>query len=82
MSMSHNLQAANHVLSKRVVVKTKSSYRGKLKNILKYLQSNLNYRRWIRNGEIKVPLSEEVIKSLFGYLSTNTDLPKKKKKKK
>jgi hypothetical protein len=32
------------------------------------------------SGNILVPLPEEVIKQLFGWLSTNTDLPKKGKK--
>ena len=81
--MSHNTEAANRVVGKRVIENTKAGYRGKIRNIYKFLESN--HRRWIRNinstSEIKLPLNLEILKVLFGWLSTNTDLPKKKKKK-
>ena len=75
-----DLLAANHIVELRVVEKTKGNYRGKIRQIIKYLCLTAQSRsRWIRRNEIRIPLSDAVIKQLFGYLSINTDLPKKKR---
>ena len=75
-----DLLAANHIVELRVVEKTKGNYRGKIRQIIKYLNlTTQSKNRWIRGNEIRIPLSDAIIKQLFGYLSMNTDLPKKKR---
>jgi hypothetical protein len=75
-----DLLAANHVIANRVVAKTKCNYRGKLNTIKLYLLTCQNVELLISlDNKIIVPLSSDVVKGLFGWLSTNTDLPKKKR---
>ena len=53
----------------------------KLNTIMKiYLNNEQYFECFDNSGNILVPLPEELIKQLFGWLSTNTDLPKKGKK--
>lgn len=72
---------AEHVRSKRIRDRTKQNYRGKLNTIKVFLLSQPGYSVHVHGDKILVPLPEEVVRNLFGWLSVNTDLPKKKKKK-
>lgn len=72
---------AEHVRSKRVRDKTKMNYRGKLNTIKLFLLSQEEYSVHLDGDKIVVPLPEAVVRNLFGWLSVNTDLPKKRKKK-
>jgi hypothetical protein len=80
---STHLNAANHVIGLRTSKKTKDNYKSKLNTIKIYLKSldtqEVDPTQFCldENGDIKVPLPNEVIQKLFGWLSTNTDLPKK-----
>ena len=59
---------------------TKGNYKGKLNTIKLYLLNLPNARRVIdRENNIIVPLAVPIVKALFGWLSTNTDLPKQKR---
>jgi hypothetical protein len=75
-----DLQAASRVVSNRVGSKSKVNYRGKINTIKIYLISRDDRNDLLEgNNDIVVPLAHEVVKSLFGWLSKNTDLPKKKR---
>ena len=71
-----NIDAANHIIGNRVVNGTKTNYRVKLNTIKLYLLSRPDSNELIDNNNIMSPLSTEVVQSLFGFLSINTDLPK------
>lgn len=71
--------AAEHIVSQRIAVKTKANYRGKINNIVLYLLSTPPLGQHVdANNQLVVPLPSTVIKKIFGWLSTNTDLPKKR----
>ena len=75
-----DLQAASRVVGNRVGPKSKVNYRGKMNTIKIYLISRDDRNTLLEgNNDIIVPLAHEVVKSLFGWLSKNTDLPKKKR---
>lgn len=80
--MSKDVHTANAIINLRVCKDTKRGYGGIIRNVILYLLSNryTNYVNGQRN-EISQPLSYEAIKWLFGWLSTNTDLPRNAKKK-
>ena len=75
-----DLQAANRVVGNRVGPKSKVNYRGKL-NTIKILLITREDRNALLDGnnDIITPMVDEVVKSLFGWLSKNTDLPRKKR---
>ena len=74
--MEINAQAASDVVNHRVVAGTTSNYRGKLNTIKVYLAGKENHEDFIdADNKIIVPLDFEVIKELFGWLSRNTDIP-------
>ena len=71
--------AAEHVVSQRIATTTKANYRGKINNIVLFLLSTPNLANHVNaNNELVIPLPDAVIKKIFGWLSTNTDLPKKR----
>ena len=77
--MEEDDAAAEHVVSQRVVCKTRANYRGKINNIVLFLLSTPNLDVHVNNeNNLIVPLPNAVIVKIFGWLSTNTDLPKKK----
>ena len=77
-----NEAIAERMRSKRVKDKTKGNYSGKLNTIKVFLLTN-NFAVHIgERNEIIVPLPDAVLKQLFGWLSVNTDLPKKSRRKK
>jgi hypothetical protein len=72
--------AAQSCIDARHVKGTKSSYNSKIKCLVRYLEET--YPESLTNDEtnkIRLPLPFETIKCFFGWLSTNTDLPKKKR---
>jgi hypothetical protein len=80
MSYTVNGAAANAVINLKVNITTKNGYAGKLNTIKVFLLCS-NYSNHIdANGKITVPLPSSVIKELFGWLSSNTDLPKRVRK--
>lgn len=80
--MSIHANTANAVINLRVTKDTKRGYGGKIKNIILFLLTN-NFANYVNenSSEICRPLSYEAVMELFGWLSTNTDLPKGAKKK-
>lgn len=79
ISMEEEDAAAEHVVSQRVVCNTRANYRGKINNIVLFLLSTPNLVVHVdAQNNLIVPLPDAVIVKIFGWLSTNTDLPKKK----
>jgi hypothetical protein len=72
--------AANMVIDKKISETTKKNYRGKLNVIKIFFLSDPKYSSCLVNEDIVVPIEESFLKELFGWLSTNTDIPKKKSK--
>ena len=81
--MSNHANIANAVINLRVTKDTKRGYGGKLKNIILLFLLSHNFTDYVNDNssEICRPLSYEAVLGLFGWLSTNTDLPKGAKKK-
>ena len=81
--MSKDVNTANAIINLRVCKDTKRGYGGKIKNIVLYLLTNNRYRHYVnvQRNEISQPLSYDAIMGLFGWLSTNADLPRNAKKK-
>jgi hypothetical protein len=75
------VSAAQHMKSKRVVDNTRRCYEGKLNVIKIHLLSDPSTLDQVDiNNNIIVPLSKELANAIFGWLSTNTDIPKKGRK--
>ena len=69
-------EIAEYMRSTRIGARTQANYRGKL-NTIKLFLIDKNYENLIdHDGSIQVPLSDQVVQQLFGWLSVNTDLPK------
>ena len=76
-NVNNSVAAAEHTIGKRVVPKTIKNYMGKL-NILKiYLATKSDDSLFDLDGNIALPLPTLLIHDIFGWLSTNTDLPKR-----
>jgi len=75
-----NRASAERMVGLRVCGNAKKNYGAKLNTMKIYLNNEQYFECFDNSGNILVPLPEEVIKQLFGWLSTNTDLPKKGKK--
>ena len=70
---------AERIVSNRVKSNSKGNYLGKINTIKLYLLSREDHVTLIdQNNEIIVPLSSGVVEDLFSWLSTNTNLPKKR----
>ena len=70
--------AADHFIQNRVVEGTRVGYRGKLRTMSIYLMDHclFQYVNDLRDIiPIKVPLPFQVVKDMFGWLGTNTDIP-------
>jgi hypothetical protein len=72
--------AANMVIDKKISETTKKNYRGKLNVIKIFFLSDPKYSSCLVNEDIVVPIEESFLKELFGWLSTNTDIPKKNRR--
>jgi hypothetical protein len=77
-----NLASAERMVGLRVCGNTKKNYGAKLNTMKIFLHKEKLYHCMDSSGEISVPLPDQIIKQLFGWLSTNTDLPKKNNKRK
>lgn len=81
--MNNHNDAAEHIVGKRVVERTKKNYKCKLNTIKVYLANLLDETGEPLeglidgDGELILPLEASIVESIFGWLSTNTDLPKK-----
>lgn len=70
--------AADNVIGKRVGKKSKANYNGKINTIKEFLATE--YPNTLDDANnIILPLERHIIEKLFGWLSTNTDLPKRKR---
>ena len=69
------MDAASYIIERRIVEGTRSNYRGKLNTIIGFIRQAHPYLRR-DDGSLVIPLPRQVIEELFGWLSTNTDLPK------
>ena len=79
-NVNNSVAAAEHTIGKRVVPKTIKNYMGKL-NILKiYLATKSDDSLFDLDGNIALPLPTLLIHDIFGWLSTNTDLPKRNRR--
>ena len=77
---NNNIAAAEHVIGPRIVEKTKKNYRGKLNTIKVFLSASYLLNLYVVNNNIVLPLEDAIVKELFGWLSRNTDLPKKNRR--
>ena len=81
--MNNHNDAAEHIIGRRVVERTKKNYRCKINTIKIFLANLLDeYGEPVEgliddDGDLILPLDASIIESMFGWLSTNTDLPKK-----
>ena len=70
------MSAADYVMNKRLDEKTRKSYRGKIATMRIFLMEHrlFNYLDE-ENRSVVVPLPLQVVQDLFGWISTNTDIP-------
>ena len=73
--------AAAQIVDRRIVEGTKSNYRGKLNTIKLFLLQHPQGELYLNEDEDVIPpLGDQVLKEFFGWLSKNTDLPKKNRR--
>jgi hypothetical protein len=82
MDAKINLEAAKRIIASRVVKNSSNNYRSKLNTVKLFLisfeqETGVSYLS--EDNEIILPLPFEVVKELFGWLSTNTNLPKRRR---
>ena len=69
------MDAATYIVDRRIVSGTRSNYRGKLNTIAEFIEQT--HPELMRDVALfEIPLPREILEELFGWLSTNTDLPK------
>jgi len=70
------MSAADYVMNKRLDEKTRKSYRGKIATMRIFLMEHrlFNYLDE-ENRSVVVPLPLQVVQDMFGWISTNTDIP-------
>jgi hypothetical protein len=85
----HSLRVADSVVGNKVIANTKDGYRSKWNTFKQFLLSN---NPLLLNDENEVTIFDrfdnnlltandgEVLKAFFGWLSVNTDLPKKQRR--
>lgn len=78
MQQGINQIRAEHVSGMRITDGTKGTYGGKLNVVRMFLLTHRHETCVDNNGNIMVPLALNVLEDLFGWLSTNTDLPKRR----
>lgn len=71
------MDAASFIVDRRIVEGTRSNYRGKLNTIIAFI-GQAHPQLLDDDGSFDIPLPRQVIEELFGWLSTNTDLPKQR----
>lgn len=69
---------ADDIYEMRIEKNTKDSYNGKIKRMKMFFVSK-NMDVFKPSGDLNIPLDLNTIKELFGWLGTNTDLPKRGK---
>ena len=70
---------AERIVANRVKSNSKGNYLGKINTIKLYLLSRDDHDLLIdQNNQIILPLPSAVVEDLFSWLNTNTDLPKKR----
>ena len=77
--MNANLAAAAHVVGRKVTNKTKLNYKSKIKIFRSFLSEKEEYRlHLVEDDDFNLPLPDDAVKEFFGWLSTNSELPKRK----
>jgi hypothetical protein len=77
------MSAADFAIDQRILTGTKKGYRSKLTTMTIYLMQRGFYNLIDESNKAPVvPLPHDVIKDMFGWLSTNTDLPFREKRNK
>ena len=79
--MSISAAAAEYTCGRSLVEGTKGKYRGKL-NTMKVFFLSRGYEDCLDTSKegINIPIRNEIVEELFGWISVNTDLPKKRKR--
>ena len=78
-----NTLAADHFIENRVVEGTRQGYKGKLQTMLIFLIQNGLYEylnECITAIPVKVPIPFSIVKDMFGWIGTNTDIPIRSKR--
>ena len=79
--MNVSAAAAEYTCGRSLVEGTKGNYRGKL-NTMKVFFLSRGYEDCLDTSKegINIPIRNEIVEELFGWISVNTDLPKKRKR--
>ena len=79
--MNISAAAAEYTCGRSLVEGTKGNYRGKL-NTMKVFFLSRGYEDCLDTSKegINIPIRNEIVEELFGWISVNTDLPKKRKR--
>lgn len=72
--------ASELVIEQRVCKGSRGGYKSKLNSIKGYFLENQLLEYLDGDNNIIVPLPQSVLENLFGWIATNTDLPKKNRK--
>ena len=78
-----NTLAADHFIENRVVEGTRQGYKGKLRTMSIFLIQNGLYEylnECITAIPVKVPIPFNIVKDMFGWIGTNTDIPIRSKR--
>ena len=78
------MSAAEYTIGRRIVEGTKDNYRGKINTMKLYMMDKgLTMFHLIdqQTNNIIVPLPDDIIQDMFGWISTNTDLPLQSRRK-
>jgi len=74
--------SAQVILSNRLVKDTRAGYESKIKTIIMYFRTREQFQHLVhQSGELALPLPISAVESLFGFLATNTALPRRGRKK-
>jgi hypothetical protein len=77
------MSAAEYTIGRRIVEGTKDNYRGKINTMKLYMMDKgLFHLIDQQTNNIIVPLPDDIIQDMFGWISTNTDLPLQSRRKK
>ena len=76
-----NLSAAEHMVGKRLKKASRKNYKGKLNTLKVFFMEEESRQQFLGDdNSIRIPLPAGIVKELFGWISKNTDLPKKRQK--
>lgn len=73
------MNLAEHMRQNRIVPNTIRNYQGKINNMKLLLIKNNRQDALDNNNEIRLPVSSELLKEIFGWLSVDQDIPKQRR---